>query len=98
VKSNKPAKKIGSNTIFIINQGQTGILTIDLNDADLKINSDFVVSIELIKLDKGEIDNPEFLFSAYQDRSSVIFRRLISMDKWEKFKKYGLCFWIEIEK
>jgi len=98
VESNKPASKIGSNTIFSINKDQIGILTIDLNDADLKINSDFIVSIELIKLEKGEVDNSEFLFSAYQDKKSRIFRRLISMDKWEKFKRMGLCFWMEIEK
>ena len=98
VELNKPANRIGSNTIFSINKDQIGILKIDLNDADIRVNSDFIVSIELIKLDKGGVDNPEFLFSAYQDKKSTIFRRLISMDKWEKFKKYGLCFWMEIEK
>jgi len=98
IKSKKPYKKIAPETIFKILENQNGKLSINLGNENIKINGNFIASIELITIEKSENDNSEFLFSAYQENEAITYKRLIGMDKWERFKKVGLCFWMEIEK
>ncbi len=98
LKSKKPYKKIAPETIFKILENQNGKLSINLENENIKINGNFIASIELINIDNSENDSPEFYFSAYQGKKAIAYRRLIGMDKWERIKKVGLCFWMEIEK
>lgn len=98
IKSKKPYKKIAPETIFKILGNQNGTLSINLENENIKINGNFIASIELINMEKSENDNSEFFFSAYQENKAITYRRLIGMDKWERIQKVGLCFWMEIEK
>ena len=98
IKTKKPFQKIAPETIFKVVENQEGLITINLEQKNIKIKGSFIVSIELINIKNSEIDNPEFLFSAYQEKGAIAYRKMISMGKWEKFKKVGLCYWIKIEK
>ncbi len=98
IKSKKPYEKIAPETIFNLSEKEIGQITLNLEDKNININGDFIVSIELIDFIEGEKANPELYFSAYQGNKAITYGREIGMDKWEKYKDVGCSFWMKIEK
>lgn len=96
LKRNKPKRLIMSNIYFDVRDNQEGEVLVEMES--LKIETDIFVSIELIELEIGNNPDPEFTYSAFYDKNSILYYRLISMDKWKKFKNLGLCFWLDVEK
>ena len=95
-KKNRPLKLIRSNDFFEIINGQVGEIIVEIKD--FKLDSDIFVSIELIEVETEDNENQILTYSAYQNEQSDMFYKLISMDKWTKYKDIGLCFWLNIEK
>lgn len=79
--------------IFTIRKADTGVYTLPLDG--VTINGDFICTIELVALYGQQPDDASFFFSALQDKQGVIYKRRVSMDKWERQKRGSLCFWFE---
>ena len=96
VRNRKPLTKINKKDhLFILSQRDTGIYTVALDDEQINISNDFICTIELIEIFGQNNKNAEFLFSAKPDNEGLTYRRMISYGKWEKFKKYSICFWLK---
>lgn len=94
IKRNKPHQKVNQKDIlFSVSKADTGRFHVNLNEQQLVVGVDFICSIELVEI-KGK-QHGEIEFSAMIDDKGVTIRRLISFGRWEKFKGYNLCFWLE---
>ncbi len=99
VKNNKPYEKINTKDIvFTVKKSDTAVFSISLQDEQIQVNDNFICAIELIELFGQNTDDAEFLFSAIPDKEGLIFKKTISMGKWEKVKNYSLCFWLNGKK
>jgi hypothetical protein len=99
VKNGKPSSKVNSeDIIFTISKSDTGVFSLPLIDEDIQVTDNFICTIELIELFGQSPQNAEFLFSAIPDKDGYIFKKSISLGKWEKIKKYSLCFWLSGKK
>lgn len=88
------AEKLNSrDLLFTITKGDTGIYSLPLEG--VPIPGDFICSIELVELYGQPPEGAEFLFSALQGKEGIIYKRGISMGKWERLKKVSLCFWFD---
>ena len=96
LKRNKPKRLIMSNIYFDVRDNQEGKVLVEMES--LKIETDIFVSIELLELETGNHPDPEFTYSGFLDKKSIIYYKPVSMDKWRKRKNVGLCFWLDVEK
>lgn len=95
VKSNKPFEKLNTkNILFAVMKSDTGVFSIPIQNENILVNDNFVCAVELIELFGQNAENAEFLFSAIPDKDGFIFKKTISMGKWERIKNYSLCFWL----
>lgn len=99
VKKDKPFSKINSkDIIFTISQLDTGHYSLPLISENIQVTNNFICSIELIELFGQAAENAEFLFSAIPNKDGFIYKKAISLGRWEKIEKYSLCFWLSGEK
>lgn len=93
VKKGKPFNKLNKQDIvFVIKKNDSGIHSIPLMDHDLVMNSDFISTLELLQV-YGNSNDRSFFYSASLLPNASAYRRKVSQDKWERFKKVTTCFW-----
>ena len=99
IKNGKPNEKINTKDIvFTVTKSDTGFFSLPLQSENIQVTNNFICSIELIELFGQNAENAEFLFSAIPNKEGFIFKKTISMGKWEKIKNYSLCFWLNGKK
>jgi hypothetical protein len=99
VKNNKPYETINKKDIvFTVLKSDTGAFSLPLQNEKIQVTDNFICAIELIELFGNNAENAEFLFSAIPNKEGVIYKKTISMGKWERIKNYSLCFWFNGKK
>ena len=99
VKNNKPYETINKKDIvFTVLKSDTGAFSLPLQNEKIQVTDNFICAIELIELFGNNAENTEFLFSAIPNKEGVIYKKTISMGKWERIKNYSLCFWFNGKK
>lgn len=99
VKNNKPGGKVNSKDIvFTVLPSDTGFFSVPLEEANIIMSDDFICSIEWIESFGKPTQDAEFLFSAIENKHGSIFKKTISMGKWERINNYSLCFWFDGKK
>lgn len=83
-----PSKKILTQNIFYTITQKEGEVAIDLKPYNIRVDDDFVISIELVKVYGESIG---FSVSA-EDYAGVAFKRYTSQDKWERYNLTGMNF------
>lgn len=95
VKKDLPADKINlKDIIFSITKTDTGLYSLSLVRENIQVTDNFICTIELIELFGQSAENAGFLFSAIPNKAGFIYKKTISLGRWEKIKKYSLCFWL----
>jgi hypothetical protein len=96
---NKPGPKVNKKDIlFTLRKEHIGKFSLSIAQENLVVVNDFLCTLELIELFGREMENARFTFSAIPDKNGLIFKKGISMGKWEKIKNYSLCFWLSAKK
>jgi hypothetical protein len=99
VDKRRSFSKINSrDIIFTILKADTGLYSLSLVNENIQVTDNFICSIELVELFGQAPENAEFMFSAIPNRDGFIYKKPISFGRWEKIKKYSLCFWLVGEK
>lgn len=95
VSKSEPLSRINTDDItFTVTKADTGHFSLPLTERNVQVTDDFICTIELIELFGRSPKNAEFLFSAIPNKKGLIYKKEISLAKWERIKKYSLCFWI----
>jgi hypothetical protein len=95
VKKDKPFSKINlKDIIFTISKADIGLYSLPLVNKNIQVTDNFICSIELIELFGQPAENAEFLFSAIPNKDGFIYKKAISLDRWDRIKMYSLCFWL----
>lgn len=96
VKRHKPFERINSKDIlFTLTNSDIGNFSVPVSSDNIQVTNQFICTIELVELYGKEVENAEFLFSAIPNSEGEIFKRGISLGKWERIKNYSLCFWFD---
>jgi len=99
LKKNNPSTKVNTrDIIFTISKADTGLYSLPLVNENIQVTDNFICTIELIELFGQSAENAEFLFSAIPNKDGFIYKKTISLGRWEKIKKFSLCFWLTGEK
>jgi hypothetical protein len=99
VKKDKPFNKINlKDIIFTVSKADTGLYSLPLVNKNIQVKDNFICSIELIELFGKPAENAEFLFSAIPSKDGFIYKKGVSLGRWDRIKKYSLCFWLVGEK
>jgi hypothetical protein len=88
-----PKDNILKQSIFIIPEVKTGLVTVNLLKYNVVVEEDIFISLEWVMASGGE---PELYISANLFSGGTYFRRT-SQDKWQKFNGFGAGLNITIE-
>ena len=98
IKKGQLENKLNQQNInFVLRKNKLGVFSLAVPNG-LVVTGDFICTLELIEL-YGEVANgAHFTFSAIPDKKGLIFKKGVSMAKWERIKRYSLCFWLDAKR
>jgi len=95
IKDSLPDKNLLMENIFVKTAIKKGYVKVDLQDFNICLKEDFVITLEWIK----EYDNKDCIYFRFRPGFSTVsvFGKVTSQGTWKETKKYGIEFYVTLK-